>query len=81
MDRFTKTCLVLIVLLLGVIAVRPIFSPQPVKAAKYKEYSYYYIGQFRLDDMETTLPKMAANGFEVVGVTSINNQVLFILAR
>ena len=38
-DRFSKTCLGLIVLLLAVIALRPSFTPQPVHAAQQK-YEY-----------------------------------------
>ena len=38
MDRFSKTCLSTIVLLLGVIALRPLFTPKPAHAAVQHQY-------------------------------------------
>lgn len=95
MDRFSKTCLVLIVLLLAVIALRPVAAPQFVsaaalqatpapRAAHWREYSYVGFGTGRLEDASASLSNASKQGFEVVGVTAYgqyNNQILFILAR
>jgi hypothetical protein len=91
MDRFSKACLLLIVLFLAVIALRPFVAPPAVHAApptgqtaQFRQYSYLIEGISRTDDMEATLTKLAGNGWQVVGMTCVgqyNNQVLFIIAR
>ncbi len=84
MDRFSKTCLVLIVALLAVIALRPAIAPPSAHAAPPRQYTYYWVGASRLDEMEMKLTDMSKGGFEVVGVTTYgpsNGQILFILAK
>jgi hypothetical protein len=67
MDRFTKACLVLIVLLLAVIALRPIMFPQAVEAAhKYK----YLAVQTGIPQPE--LDKYAADGWELAGAYMVD---------
>src|SRR5262245_64409272 len=73
MDRFAKTCLVLIVLLLTVIALRPFVFPQAVAAQQH--YKYVAVRPSVLEP-QPTLDKYAADGWELVGtfVASLNNQ-------
>jgi hypothetical protein len=68
MDRFLKTCLVLIVLLLSVIAVR-VISPNPVQAQGQRKYVavLYYSGDgTQGHSMQGTLDQYAADGWELV---------------
>jgi hypothetical protein len=82
MDRFTKACLVLIIVLLAVIAVRPIVFPQAVAAQQH----YRYIAVRLLDLGTSTQPeldKYAADGWELVdtyvATLNSNGQVVFAL--
>ena len=72
MDWFTKACLVLIILLLAVIALRPIVFPQTVAAQRI--YKYVAVRTNILE--QPTLDKYAAEGWEVVApfVANLNNQ-------
>ncbi len=72
MDRFSKACLVLIVLLLAVIALRPMVFPQAVGAQQH--YKYVAVTTSILEP-QPTLDKYAADGWEFVGtfVASLNN--------
>jgi hypothetical protein len=82
MDRFTKSCLAIIVLLLAMIALRPVFVPEPVHAAKYKEYSFYWIPAGQPEAVASDFSKFAAsNGWDFVGVTTQRDQLVLILAR
>jgi hypothetical protein len=88
MDRFARTCLVLIVVLLGAIAFRPMVTPQAVHAsARYTEYDAYVINQAEVNNLPMVLSKGAVNGWELVGVTSLpdfhngSNAVVVFLAR
>jgi hypothetical protein len=80
MDRFTRICLLLIVLLLAVVALRPVLTPQLVHASKihpdrpaemYTEYDVYVIDQSKVDSLSKTLTNATADGWEVVSVTSM----------
>ena len=84
MDRFCKTCLVLIVLLLSVTVLRPLIALQSVNAAQPRQYTYVGYGLANLTKMETDLNAYSKQGWEVVGVTTIGqygNQVLVIMAK
>jgi hypothetical protein len=69
MNWFTKTCLVSIVLLLAVIAFRPMIFPQGVEAAHRYKYvairTYNVIPQAELD-------KYATDGWELTGAYSMD---------
>jgi hypothetical protein len=41
LDRFTKTMLIVIALLLGMIALRPVIQPAPVRAQASEAYPFY----------------------------------------
>lgn len=80
MDRFTKTCLVLIVLLLAVIAFRPMTFPQEVEAA----HRYKYVAvQTNSVEPQADLDKYAANGWELTGAYLIdfNNGAVLIFRK
>jgi hypothetical protein len=64
MDRLSKVCLLIIILLLAVIAVRPIV-PQPAIAAVHGQY---LVTQGNVDavEMQNELDKRAAEGWELV---------------
>ena len=88
MDRFAKICLVLIVLLLSVVALRPILTPAPVHAsARYVEYDAYVIDQTQVNTLTKTLSKATLEGWDVVSVTSMpdfhpgTNALFVLLAR
>jgi len=88
MDRFTKMCLVLIVLLLSVVAFRPVLSPRPVHAsATFTEYDAKVFDQSRVDTLSKFLSQAGSEGWEVIGVTSMpdfhngSNALLVLLAR
>jgi len=75
MDRFTKTCLGLIILLLGLIALRPAFDPAPVRAAQH-QYEVVRFQDFGVPiptnaGINNTLRSEAANGWELVSVVPI----------
>lgn len=73
MDRFTKACLVLIVLFLAVIALRPLFFPQAVAAQQH--YKYVAVRPLDWQRPQPELDKYAADGWELAGtyVASTNN--------
>ena len=73
MDWFTKTCLVMIVLLLAVIAFRPMIFPE--SAAAQERYKYLAVQPLNATQPQRELDKYAADGWELTGayVTNLNN--------
>ena len=68
MERFLKTCLVLIVLLLGIIALRLTMSPQSVQAQgqhKYVAVNTYGSNASPGNRIQDILDKYAADGWEL----------------
>jgi hypothetical protein len=65
MNRFSNTCLLLIVLLLAVIAIGPILAPQPIHAA---HHSYIAVSAAinNSPQIQTILDKYSADGWEFV---------------
>jgi hypothetical protein len=70
MDRFTKACLVLIVLLLAVIALRPMVFPQTVAAQQH--YRYVAFRPLDWQRPQPELDKYAADGWELAGTYAAN---------
>ena len=70
MNRFSKICLLLIVLLLATIALRSLTAPQPAAAAGKYEYLAVHpnLKQTGLgvNALQTELDKQAAAGWELV---------------
>ena len=73
MDRFSKTCLCLIVLLLTVIVLRPYFAPQPVHAAAQHKYMVTDVHDSHIPPtdsdtkfFEKEINSAAADGWELV---------------
>lgn len=64
MSRFTKSCLATIILLLAVIAVRPIVSPQPAIAAPHFQYVVVQVGP-ALIEVQKELDRRVADGWEL----------------
>ena len=65
MDRFSKTCLLLIVIFLAVIALRPALTAQPVQAAP----SYVYAATpVPASDLGAKLTDLSAKGTEIFSV-------------
>ena len=91
MDRFFKTCLVLIVLFLAVIALRLIVSPQSVHAQANKYVAVKAYGGSPgpgLNGIQAVLDKYAADGWELaapiyVGKSAINGNTgeLYLIFR
>jgi hypothetical protein len=69
MNRFSQTCLLLIVLLLAVIALEPILTPQRVHAAQHK-YVAVEAWTNNSGDIQAALNKYSAEGWELSAVTS-----------
>jgi hypothetical protein len=69
MNRFSNTCLALIVLLLVVIAIGPILAPQPIHAAQHK-YVAVSAANKGQSEIQLTLDKYSADGWEFVAAIS-----------
>lgn len=68
MTKFSKVCLVIVISLLAVIAMRPIFSPQPTLAASHR-YEYLVVTPqtwATSESIQSALDKHAAEGWELV---------------
>ena len=78
MDSFTKACLVLIIVLLAVIALRPIVFPQTVAAQQHYRYLAVYAGI-----VQPELDKYAADGWELAAayMQDINNGAVLIFRK
>jgi hypothetical protein len=78
MDWFTKACLLLIVLLLAVIAFRPMLFPRGVEAAHKYKYVAVYAGI-----IQPELDKYAADGWELAAayMQDINNGAVLIFRK
>ena len=74
MNRFSKTCLLLIVVLLAIIAFRPFFAPQSAEAAHHYKYLAVQIPVGYEEHghpvtVQDALNKYSADGWELVQVT------------
>jgi hypothetical protein len=83
MDRFSKICLIICVLLLGVIALRPIVTPPPAHAAN--QYKYLVVlaqGAYSLA-IQKDVDRQANDGWEFVSpiVTGNSNQPLLVFRK
>jgi hypothetical protein len=65
MDRFSRICLTVIVLLIATIALRPIVEPQPAHAALHKYVAVPAVAN-NMQDIQGTLDKYSADGWEFV---------------
>jgi hypothetical protein len=64
MNGFSRVCLVIIILLLAVIALRPIVNPQPALAIT--RYQYLYVDtNWQPEAIQGELDKRAAEGWEL----------------
>ena len=79
MDRFSKACLVLIVLLLAVIALRPMIFSQAVAAQQHYRYLAVRLSDFSSPQPE--LDKYAAEGWELADTyaATLNNNLQVVL--
>jgi hypothetical protein len=75
MDRFSSACLLLAVMLLAVIAIRPILAPQAAEAAH--RYKYLVVAPHLAHEagrppitVQDDLNKYSAEGWEFVAFTS-----------
>jgi hypothetical protein len=66
MNRFSQSCLLLIVLLLAVIAIRPILAPRPIQAAAPHKYIAVSAAINNSPQIQTVLDKYSADGWEFV---------------
>jgi hypothetical protein len=76
MDRFSKTCLVLIVMFLAVIALRPALTPQPVQAAPSYVYGVFQTVGKDLPTMLTGISSKGSDIFAVVPTSTPNNYLV-----
>jgi hypothetical protein len=73
MDRFSKTCLLLIVLLLSVIAIRPYVNPEPAHAASYRQVAWYLTGTVSEKHLNDATNYFEKNGCDVTAAVPITN--------
>jgi hypothetical protein len=73
MDRFSKTCLLLIVCLLASIAIRPIVAPEAALAAQHKYIAVSAVTDNR-QDIQGVLDKYSADGWEFTGAIAPEGQ-------
>jgi hypothetical protein len=73
MNRFSKTCLLVITLLLAVIASRPIVSPQPVVAAAHYQYLVVQTS-WQSDAIQAELDKRVVEGWELAAPVYFEGQ-------
>ena len=66
MDRFSKTCLLICVLFLAVIAFRPLVTPPPAHAANQYEYLVVLAIGYGPQDIQNTIDPRANDGWEFV---------------
>ena len=66
MDRFSKTCLLICVLLLGVIAFRPIVTPPSIHAANQSKYLVVQTGGNSSGHIQIAIDPQANDGWEFV---------------
>lgn len=72
MDRFSKTCLFLVVVLLAIIALRPVLLPPPAQAAPVHKYIAVHTGtDGNSPTIQTSLDKYAADGWELVAAIPV----------
>jgi hypothetical protein len=64
MNRFSKVCLMVIALSLAIIALRPIVSPQPARAANHYKYLFERIN-WQPESIQDELNKRGAEGWEL----------------
>lgn len=81
-DRFTKTCLLAIVVLLTILLVKPVLNPRDSYAAKRSEYKIIEFGNAsRPLQWEQALNQYAKDGWELVGLSPDNNPYRLILKK
>ena len=79
-DRFTKVCLMVLVLLLAVIAFRQLLSPVQVEAAR--KYRYLYEQAYpNGPTVQGDLDKRAAEGWEFVAIINKDGAGEYLLFR
>jgi hypothetical protein len=64
MNGFSKTCLVIIILLLAVIALRPIVNPHPALAITHYQYLYVETNM-QPENIQAELDKRVTEGWEL----------------
>jgi hypothetical protein len=74
MDRFSKICLISIILLLAVIATRPLIVPQPVRAAQ-RTYHTVAVTFGENSPVEKALNENAAKAWELVAAYPMTREI------
>ena len=79
-DKFTKACLLAIVILLTILAVKPVFEARESYAAKTVQYKVVYAGE---GSGEKTLNEQSKDGWELVQAVGRGdfNPVIYIFKR
>ena len=72
MDRFSKTCLLICVLFLAIIALRPIVAPPSAHAAN--QYKYLVVASGGPDSMQKDIDRQANDGWEFMSPIAIERQ-------
>jgi hypothetical protein len=73
MDRFSRICLVLVVLLLAVIALRPVVLPQSTQANTTHKYIAVHTGtDGNSQTIQATLDKYALEGWDLIAAIPVS---------
>jgi hypothetical protein len=81
MSRFSKVCLTVIAFSLAIIALRPIVSPQPARAANHYKYLFERINS-QPESIQDELNKRAAEGWELdASYNSVNGSSVDLIFR
>ena len=74
-DRFTKACLLAIIILLTILVVKPVFEARDSYAGKRVEYKVIVLPQENLPKWEQQLMQLGNDGWELVGFTSLSPHI------
>lgn len=87
-DRFTKACLLAIVVLLTILLVKPVFEARDSYAAKKVQYKVVFLSEPRESGKkhdpqiwEVELQKYGSEGWELVGFAPSNLPYIAVLKR
>ena len=83
MDRFSKICLLICVLLLAVIAIRPIVTPPSAHAANQFKYQVVMAQGNNSEVIQKDIDRQANDGWEFVSpiVLEISTQPLLVFRK
>jgi len=81
-DRFTKACLLAIVVLLTILVVKPVFEPRDSYAAKKVQYKVVFLEEPSIErHWEEKFQQYGNEGWELAGFALSNHPYIAILKK